>query len=296
MEKQKMEERTMEESNKKNPDSERKSKLVSAILMAFVCILMMGGGTYAWFTMGNTAMVKSLQLKVASEGTLYIGTSQLEAEGKTKNSVDWPAEKNNKVLYPATTADGKTMKKPVYTTETTVGSVDTITDDEKETYVIEQDFYLFMDEGTVDSHKDYNVHLVKNNPSESNGTYFTNNNAGLCARVSFEVDDVVVAVYEPNSNGTIANGTKATDNSGAAAYASKHQQTTDGNFISVAAAAADKAASVGDSDKLFTITGNAAKKVTMRVWFEGTDPQCCNEIKLIDIVGQFKFVASPKTN
>mgnify|MGYP006967388487 CR=1 FL=1 len=68
----------MEKENMKKTsvDKERKKKLTNAILMAFVCILMMSGATYAWFTMSNTAKVTSMKLNVAAEGNLYIGKNE----------------------------------------------------------------------------------------------------------------------------------------------------------------------------------------------------------------------------
>ena len=147
MEKQMKEEKTMEENKKKNPDSERKSKLVSAILMAFVCVVMMGGGTYAWFTMSNTAKVTSLKLNVASEGNLYISKAD-DCDTTKKSEVSWlEGNETIKTLYPCTSADGKTMKKPIYLSEEEVGVAEVIPEPgeneenpEKALYCLEQEF------------------------------------------------------------------------------------------------------------------------------------------------------------
>ena len=308
MEKQKMEEKTMEENNKKNPDSERKSKLLSAVLMAFVCILMMGGGTYAWFTMSNTAKVTSMKLKVASEGKLYISTNaaaNFSLAEYQDSSVEWPGMEPAKVLYPCTTTDGKDMQKPIYATEKEVSgseSLATASATEKNQYYLEQDFYLYMDEGAGASQGTYSVHLAQflegQDGNGDEGTYFKSSATDLkpeyCARVSFitygdnGTDIAGVKIYEPNSNGAHTNaGESAT--SSLRGKESDCKQNTEGKFLQ---ASSDAVTASGDSEELFNIKGNTKTKVTVRVWFEGTDEQCCNNIDLKEIVAQLKFKAN----
>lgn len=301
----------MEKENQKvertNADRERKKKLTNAILMAFVCILMMSGATYAWFTMSNTAKVTSMKLNVAAEGKLYIGTTSAEASGMTTSTAPWSNVTTATTLYPCTTNDGKTMYRPVYTAEDTVSKLTKIedTDTDKDLYYLQKDFYLYMDDGNAG--KVYNVCLVQND-NENGGSYFKSASGtgtplpDYCVRMSFEVDGFEVAVYEPNysSNNSGTEGqdyayNSITDPENYSAFASKHQQTAAGLFETVAADA-DKALTSGNSDKLFTITGNASPiKVTIRIWFEGTDTDCQNEINLKDIEGQIKFIADKTT-
>ena len=127
---------------------------------------------------------------------------------------------------------------------------------------------------------------------KKDGTYFTKENGGLCSRVSFQLGDAtpVAGVYEPNYDGTIANPTTATGPN-LSVVTSTHKQKATGIF-DAAALDADKPTNTGDSPKLFEITGDTATKVTVRVWFEGTDDQCCDEIALKEIEGQIKFVAN----
>lgn len=279
-----------------NADGERRKKLISAVFMAFACILMMSGATYAWFTMSNTAKVTSLKLNVAAEGKLYVYTDNTVATKKV-SEVEWPDMSQAKTLYPCTTTDGTNMLKPVYGAENEVTGTQMISDaTEKKLYCLEQDFYLYMDEGTVPTPRTYNVSLVQNN-ANNDGTYFKCSesapNPAYCVRMSFEVNGQSVAVYEPNYNGSNG-GTEGTDyaknSSGVTPVASTHKQGTDGLFTSTSTA--NKAPVTGDSDMLFTITGNTATKVTVRAWFEGTDSDCRNEIDVKDIAGQIKFVAN----
>jgi hypothetical protein len=52
----------------------------------------------------------------------------------------------------------------------------------------------------------------------------------------------------------------------------------------------------GDSNSLFLIKGSTPTEVTIRVWFEGTDAECCNEIEKAVITGQLKFVSHKITS
>ena len=311
MEKQKMEERTMEENKKKNPDSERKSKLVSAILMAFVCVVMMGGGTYAWFTMNNVARVQSLKLNVASEGNLYI--SKTNDFTDKMSEVDWFGESTSiETLYPCTMDSDRNVYKPVYESDKVVSgkeAVDVANDttddaDAKDTYYLEETFYLKLDDGLDADHSEYSVKLAKGTSTTSggtttyDGTYFILDetatptptpNPSYCVRVSFTPDGGNTVVYEPNSNvsnsgeyatSSIPNHTPIATTSGCA-------QKDNGQFVK-------DNDEIGDSEELFEITGGTAKKVVVRVWFEGTDDDCCNEIELKDIIAQLKFVATKK--
>ena len=325
MEKQRMEETAMEENKKTNPDSERKSKLVSAILMAFVCVLMMGGGTYAWFTMGNTARVKSLQLNVASEGNLYISKKDITSSTSKYSEVNWFGDDDDstdtttvQTLYPCTTSDGKTMKKPVYESDVKVSDVDDFDDEnnEKESYVLEKDFYLYLDEGDgADTNAIYDVVLAQgvglsDEVKADDGTYFiqnhdgsTNLNPANCVRMSFEVTAAGKAVadktsvYEPNCDSQNTTGTQGKDFAENAIsdftpVSTTHYQKSDGNF---AKKSDSSYTNIGDSEALFQIKGDTSTKVTIRVWFEGTDTDCRNDIELKNILSQIKFVANKTT-
>ncbi|MDD6004731.1 MAG: hypothetical protein PUC68_03595 [Firmicutes bacterium] len=46
------------------------------------------------------------------------------------------------------------------------------------------------------------------------------------------------------------------------------------------------------TDKLFSLEANVSKKVIMRIWFEGTDPECTNDLKGKTFSIKFKFTGS----
>ena len=304
----------MEKENMKktSADRERRKKLTNAILMAFVCIMMMSGATYAWFTMSNTAKVTSLKLNVAAEGKLYVG----KVLGGTKNSaltkVTWFGDANMEeedmatvqTLYPCTTEDGKTMKKPVYSSETVVGSVeniDTSNQTEKDMYYLEKTFYLYMDEGdgNTGTNKTYDVCLEKTDTHYTDGTYFKSDVAqsGIaCVRISFEANGLgnnannkqAIKVYEPNSDKSLNSSNKATK-AGVTIFNPTYKQNSSGNFLDTSGS---QETTTGDSETLFQITGDTETAVVIRVWFEGQDDDCCDEIAMQQIEGQLKFKAS----
>lgn len=293
----------MKEQKKKKMSSMTGRKLRSAIVMALVCVMMLSGATYAWFTLSNTAKVNNLTLKVTSEGSLYVADSEANLSLK-KGSLDlnYP----NQVLYPCTTSvDGKKMLKPVYASDSVVGNTEGFntstsyaSDSEKKLYYYEKEIWLKIEEVVPDgsSANVYAITLGKNDGvSGTEGTFVhgatTNDNGANpqnCVRVSFTVgegDGATVAVYEPNSDITQVDSVQATDNTGMG-FVNTHKQNTAGAFVNETGAYYE-----GDSSELFRITGNTPTKVTMRVWFEGTDDQCGNSIQDAQILSQLKFVS-----
>ena len=60
----------------KELNKKQKHRLKYAVLMSLVCIVLLSGATFAWFTISNSAKVRQMALSVASEGRLYIASSR----------------------------------------------------------------------------------------------------------------------------------------------------------------------------------------------------------------------------
>lgn len=277
-------------SGKAKLNASQRRNLYSAILMSFACILMLSGATYAWFTLGNTAKVLSMSLQVASEGKLYIADTQAGLAAK-KNELDLNMT-SAQVLYPCTSADGKLMKKPVYESDTLVSKTEDIPAAEKKNYYYEKEIWLEVEEtlGQNMSSNTYDITLSKK--MDNDGSYINAQNASshpeYSIRISFETPDGKVAVYEPNYDGHLG-GTQGVDyaQNSVSAFTETHKQGTDGLFKLVTGTTYY----AGDSGPLFSVQGNVATKVIVRVWFEGTDHDCQNSIQAEKLAGQFKFVS-----
>lgn len=265
-------------------------KLRTAIVMALICVLMLSGATYAWFTLGNTARVNSLSLQVSSEGKLYIASTEGElANKKTEISL---ASNDTQILYPCTTdAAGKIMYSPKYESDKVVNGAEEIKEAQKKDYYYETEIWLKVEEtGKSSSANEYAITLGKN-AGEDGGTFVkaksgaSGKGAENCVRVSFTVNGNV-SMYEPNS-GVSNKGEKAEDKSAKGYTGDIHKQDAGGTFTGEKGTVYYN----GDSSELFKVKGNVPTKVTIRVWFEGTDSDCTNDIQNAQITSQLKFVS-----
>lgn len=55
-------------------NSKQKNRLRYALIMRLICVILMLGETYAWFTIANNATVNNIKLQVVSDGKLYISS------------------------------------------------------------------------------------------------------------------------------------------------------------------------------------------------------------------------------
>lgn len=299
-------EETMDQKSRlKELNDTQKQKLRSAILMSFASILLLSGATFAWFTVGNTVRVKSLSLQVAAEGKLYISDTK-EGLSKKETLLDLNM-KDAQILYPATTKDGKTFLKPVYKSDNEVGGTKELGTDKTvlDEYRYEKDLWLIIDETGVNSNeRTYDITLARKGTATDEdkiGTYVSaaagaTGNPHAAVRFSFEVVEPTSAenkltVYEPNADIAASPSEIATDSSGfgldSGIYVHKQNSTGEGIFT----AETGKTYYEGDSSALFSMKPNTATHVILRVWFEGTDKQCGNDIEAQKIIGQLKFIS-----
>lgn len=286
----------MKEQKKKKLGKQQLKKLRTAVVMSLICVLMLSGATYAWFTLGNTAKVNSLSLQVTSEGNLYVARTEAAlSDHKTEVSL---ADAGTQILYPCTTdAAGKTMLSPVYTADNVVRKTENIAEANKDRYYYETDIWLKVEEAVASggSASNYAITLGKNNSGD--GTY-VNGQSGdkhpeRCVRMSFTLDDGTVAVYEPNYNAAANTGDAATDQTGMGYKGNGlHRQEAGGAFVNENGTVYY----TGDSSALFQIKGNTPVRVKVRVWYEGTDNDCRNSIQDAQILSQLKFVSHKITN
>ena len=277
-------------------NEKQKKRLKTALIMSLMCIVLLSGATYAWFTIANKATVNRLALQVVSDGRLYIADSR-ENITKKESSLDL-TDSFNKVLYPCTTEDGKTMKKPVYSDNNHVNASKPITEDEKSSYYYETDLWLMVEE-TLAENADSNYYDITLGKADgADGTTIntiSDSHPEYCLRMSFECGDTI-AVYEPHSDEHLT-GTEGVDYAyntlpGLSSSVPLHKQLSTGKFGGETGTVYYE----GDSSALFTIKGNEPVKVTVRIWFEGTDKDCMNEIQAEKIEGMLKFVSHRKTN
>lgn len=281
----------------------RKAKKIrSVVMMALLSMLLLSAATYAWFTLGNQARVSNLTMTVSQVTGLSVALPDASGnaptdESKWSGKIEYEDTEFKGRLLPATTSDGKDFKKPVYNEEGKVSSVEnTETGDKldksnqdanKEGYYYETKFYMRS------SGQKAKIKLVKGENLSSKdtrkGTYMVVDsrdsksgaqNGAAAARISLTAGDKT-AVYEPYCDVTDT-GVSAEVEYTPTVVSSTVKQNSNGTFTE---------GDGSNSKELFTLEADTPTLITLRIWIEGNDAQCVNEIQLQKLVGQFQFIA-----
>lgn len=284
-----------ETENKKNVRSDRKRKagadVRGKVITLCLCIALLGTATYAWFTVSNTPRVTNLALIAGTSGNLKIADYEQGPYGDVLDlSTGSGGNMRDVVLNPTTTQNGRDFYSPVYT-ETRVTGVEDISASELNTnYVYEKVFYLRAETENTSRSRTRRFDVYFAGTHSDGGTYINNaggdSSAACAVRISFTLADGTTVIYEPNSDVHV-NGVSASNNlaSGYGGYTTL-QQSSNRRFAG---------SSDNNSQRLFTVTENTPMQVTMRVWIEGTDQDCINDISASEIIGQIQFVSKEVT-
>ncbi len=307
---------TISDENAGNKSKEKKKmskQMKMSVIMVIVSLFILSVSTYAWFLITNTPKVENISLTADTLGDLKIAdTKKNGMPGTYGDKIDLADSSGVKTyLSPVTTKNGITFFSPVYL-EGAVASLNKETDENRlhSKYVYEKTFYLRAggekDEIDQEQAKNYDIFLVGTSANSNNGSYMkqkgksTSGNeitAANSLRISLTFEGgitgkAVTVIYEPNADrdnkgveGTnmafyTYNG-KDADKYGA--YATI-QQNYDRSFVS-------NSNNPSRSIALDTIREGEDVKVTMRIWLEGMDKDCVNEIAADEIIGQIQFIS-----
>ena len=261
--------RTVDEMvNEKMPQKKRKRKI---ILVAVITLLSMVTSTYAWFKINTFAGVDTLDLHISVSAQLKVGMedygTDLERYTKviTNEMIDWYLGKydtsiEETILDPVTTSDGRR-----FTNQR--GSVRVAND---RSY-LEFDCYFIATE-------DMWVHLTTESTEMGNddGTKVSTNSTGAkvdvvnCVRVGFDGDSHGSAIYEPNKGNPVSGQTTFDLPSGTMVYS--------------------------NNTRLFHLNGMEPTKVTIRLWIDGEDPQCDDDVQDAHLAVQLGFIGCDENN
>lgn len=276
-----------------------RKRIISFMVIVFT--LAAGVGVFAWFTNDSEATIEEMKFAVGSIGNLKIAKVNEGGSGPDTYGTAVSLSDTTFTLSPVTTKDGTNFFAPVYVN----GAVDNVKEITNHTtlttkYVYEKEFYLKMEDGGSGVSDEYSVFLMGKR-GETLKTYFKakttdSTSASYAARVSFTMTHYnggspveKTIIYEPNSEGTFS-ATKAdigpSVSSAYNLYSTVQQQTT-GIF---------EGGNGNDSAQLFSIKAGVDYKVTMRIWLEGCDAQCGNEIASDAILAHFVFGAAAVSN
>lgn len=248
----------------------RKRKRI-IIFVAIITLLSMTTATVAWFTVNTFAGVDNLDLHISVSAQLKVAMEDYGTDLSkytkviTNEMVDsYLAKQNTKLsdilLDPVTTTNGKEL----------TNRAGAVREPNKRTY-LEFECYFIATE-------DMWVHLTTESTEAGNddGTKVTTTSTGPqadvvnCTRVSFESADGSMAIYEPNKDVAV-NGQTTFDLPGGAMVYS-------------------------DSTRLFHLDELSPKKVTIRVWIDGEDPQCDDDVQSAQLGVQLGFVGCDNDN
>ena len=255
---------------KKLKRAQARVKRRTTFLLSIIAMLVLITSTLAWFTLSNFASVNDIQLKISTAPELYLdienqGTEDLTLWKKTLTNdmvnqylTSVNAKKvNEQLLDPVTSSNGTTFRSQSGATR---NANDSSFIEFKVWFIATKEMYVHLSGQTVDI----------------NGTNFTTSctttENGLKAdivraiRVSFD-DDGTAAIWEPNKGSGVAN-----------------QNTF------------DVSSEFNNDTRIFHLDAMTPKQITIRVWAEGEDPECDNDVQDASFTIQMLFGGSDENN
>lgn len=260
-----MEEKTMQELRQeleKLKKAQARIKRKFTFMLSIIAMLVLITATLAWFTLSNFASVNEINLKISTAPELYLdienrGTdTSLWKKTLTTDMVNTVLRSQNaptldqQLLDPVTTSNGITFQSQSGTTR---NANSTSYVEFKVWFIATKEMYVHLSGQTVQ--------VENQNATTACTTTETGAKADIvrACRVSFE-DAGSAAIWEPN-RGTPVNG-----------------QTT-----------FDVGQGFSSDSRLFHLDTLTPKQITFRIWAEGNDPECDNDVQSSNVTFQMLF-------
>ncbi|MDP4120941.1 MAG: hypothetical protein Q8876_07830 [Bacillota bacterium] len=244
-------------------------RLRTAVLLCLVTLLGGFTATFAWFSLSSFSSIENMQMTIGTGAQLLVATNNYGTDlSKYSNTITGDmidsslASYNVKLasfkLDPVTSSDGMKFysKSGVLRAEN------------QNTYL---EFSLYFI-----STKDMWVHLTSNSSDtkKNDGTSVTTTTASAsgvtrCVRISFSDPQNDTKIYEPNKGTPVAN--QATFD-----LPSPMKYTND--------------------NRLFDLKSLTPTKITIRLWVEGNDPECVNNIQSAQLGVLLGFAGTDENN
>lgn len=262
-----------------------KKQLGAAIAMVLVAAIALGAATFAWFVNNNAVTAKGVDVTTSSAvPNLYITDA-----GKTTDAMTANDAKNPDALLPVSTSDGIHFYDTKHWTsaskeETKHAFADQYKEasraDGKNSYA-EYTFTLGVSNGSMNIYFDF---------STSATTLKANGKMGTAGRFAIRFGDGDWRLFKVTPSGATDNKSYYTDKSAENAdsgdfavkagtnQALNAEKITYSNFNTYAGSidSVTGQASAG-ATALAQVSSDSPVTVTVRVWYEGCDPQCVSE-------------------
>lgn len=274
-----------------------KQRLHTAICMLSLTIIALTTATYAWFTLSASTRVRELELDVSAGANLRISTidngTDIEnyfdevvsdnggvRDGSEINSwlVDnYRISLSDMILSPHTSGDGKNL---YLRTANENGGRASEPNLESGTYMQYELWFI--------AENDMRVHLSTDDDDDGIWTHITSSDTNSssqseivnCVRISFECeDDNRMVIWEPNKDGrTVLKGQAAAADIGTIELPGENNMVyTDDTWIC-------------------ELDANTQKKVIVRVWVEGEDPDCTDDVQKSKFITWLRFQGTDENN
>lgn len=249
----------------------RKRRKLLIVFIAVITVISMTTATVAWFTVNTFAGVDNLDLHISTSAQLKVGMENYGTD-LTKYSKVITNEMIDSYLAKHDTSISKMLLDPVTTSNGVrfVNQGGTVKEANKRSYLEFECYFISTEEMWV--------HLTTESTKAGldDGTKVSTTSTGPkadvvnCTRVDFSSDENGTAIYEPNK-ATAVNGQVTFDlPSGEMKYS--------------------------DNTRLFHLKELTPTKVTIRMWIDGEDPQCDNDVQNAQLSVQLGFIGCDNSN
>lgn len=268
-----MDEKTLQELQKelnKLKKAQARVKRKFTFLLSIIAMLVLVTATLAWFTLSNFASVNEINLKISTAPELY-----LDIENRGTDVTQWKKVLTNEMINSyLSSVNGTKIEDQRLDPVTTSNGISFTSESGSARSANESSSYLEFKVWFIAT-TDMWVHLsgqtVKvegNDATTACTTTETGAKADIvkAVRTSFE-DSGSAAIWEPNK-GSPVNG-----------------QTT-----------FDVGQSFGNDTRLFHLDKLTPKQVTLRIWAEGNDPECDNDVQDSNLTIQMLFGGTDENN
>lgn len=254
--------------NEKVPHKKRKRVIV---LVSILTLLSMVTSTYAWFKVNTFSGVDSLDLHISVSAQLKVGMEDYgtDLDKYTKVITN---EMINSYLARDNTSLEEILLDPVTSDDCRIFRSQRGAERQPNdrSYLEFECFFIATE--------DMWVHLTTESTDEGmdDGTRVSTDSTGVkadvvnCTRIGFDAGDSGIATYEPN-RGTPVTALSTFD------LPSGTMQYT-------------------DSTRLFHLNAMEPTKATIRLWIEGEDPQCDDDVQDAHLAVQLGFIGCDENN
>lgn len=245
---------------------DNKTKLNITFTMVALAMIALATATYAWFTLSLSTKVNTIDMEVTAGTYLKISTEDHGKNLDLYDSVIENADIEGQIGYKL-----DTLKLAPLTSENGTVLYSEQRDEVKAAAKKFLEFDLYFIAST-----DLDVYLTEEDSKagENDGTEVKATSADAkkkkvqqAVRISFDPADESAKIYEPNKNGSTT-----------LSVLGKGTQDT------FTGAKSGEAAS-----KLFSLKAETPKKVTVRVWIEGDDSDCDDDVIQATFSAQLRF-------